>query len=74
MNIHQNKNGEKFMVQDSQINILEGQIRECFGRVVWSHKTQEKCADIVSDRNNCITTVQIILSALITTGILVTIA
>ncbi|MCZ2565914.1 SLATT domain-containing protein [Bacteroides fragilis] len=74
MNIHQNKNGEKFMVQDSQINILEGQIRECFGRVVWSHKTQEKCADIVSDRNNCIKTVQIILSALITTGILVTIA
>ena len=62
------------MVQDSQVSILEGQIRECFGRVVWSHKTQEKCADIVSDRNSCIKTVQIILSALITTGVIVTIA
>ena len=74
MSGHQNKNGEKYMVQDSQVSILEGQIRECFGRVVWSHKTQEKCADIVSDRNSCIKTVQIILSALITTGVIVTIA
>ncbi|MCD7849300.1 MAG: SLATT domain-containing protein [Parabacteroides sp.] len=62
------------MAQDSQVSILEGQIRECFGRVAWSHKTQEKCADIVSDRNSCIKTVQIILSALTTTGVIVTIA
>ncbi|MEH0992030.1 hypothetical protein V7J87_28835, partial [Klebsiella pneumoniae] len=27
--------------------ILEGQIRECYGRVVYSHKTHEKCADIL---------------------------
>ena len=61
------------MDQDSQISILESQIRECFGRVVWSHKTQEKCSDIISDRNKCFKTTQIILSALTTTGILVTI-
>lgn len=73
MSGHQNKNGEKYMVQDSQISILESQIRECFGRVVWSHKTQEKCSDIISDRNKCFKTTQIILSALTTTGILVTI-
>ena len=28
--------------------VLEGQLRECFGRVVYSHKTHEKCADRTS--------------------------
>ena len=58
------------MDQDSQINIIEGQIRECYGRVAWSFKTQEKCADILNSRNNNIKITQIILSALTTTGIL----
>lgn len=62
------------MVQDSQANelqILEAQLRENYGKIVYSHKTQEKCADILSKRNNCIKNIQIILSALITTGLLV---
>lgn len=71
MNGHLNKNGEKYMDTDSQANILEAQIRECFGRVVWSHKTQEKCADIISTRHNWVKIIQIILSALTTTGVLV---
>lgn len=34
--------------------ILEGQLRECYGRVVYTHKTQEKCADILLKRHSCI--------------------
>ncbi len=61
------------MDTDSQINILEAQIRECFGRVVWTHKTQEKCADIISKRHNNVKYTQIGLSALTTTGVLITV-
>lgn len=53
--------------------LLEGQIRVCYGRVVWSHKTQEKCADILLKRNNFLKMSQIILSALTTTGLIATI-
>ncbi|BFI60742.1 hypothetical protein KD5_04920 [Yersinia pseudotuberculosis] len=59
------------MVQNS--NVLEEQIRECFGRVAWTHKTHEKCADILNVRLNRIKIWQIILSAITTTGILVSI-
>lgn len=48
--------------------ILEGQLRECFGRVVYSHKTHEKCADILLSRLSTIKLFQIILSALTTGG------
>ena len=59
------------MEQNSQAEILENQIRELYGRVVWTHKTQEKCADIIWVRHTRIKVTQIILSALTTTGILV---
>lgn len=58
---------------DSQNKIIEAQIRECFGRVVWTHKTQEKCADIISCRHNVIKYIQIGLSALTTTGVLISV-
>ena len=64
------KSGEKSMEQNSPAEILESQIRECFGRVVWTHKTQEKCADILFERNSRFKLAQIILSAITTTGIL----
>ena len=48
-------------------SIIEGQLRDCFGRVVYSHKTHEKCADILLSRLSRIKLWQIILSA-ITTG------
>lgn len=51
-----------------QRDILESQIRECFGRVVYSHKTQEKCSDILLQRLSTIKLCQIILSALTTAG------
>jgi hypothetical protein len=74
MNGQQIKNGEKYMETNSQIkniDILEAQIRECFGRVVYSHKTQEKCADIIQSRHKFLKVTQIVLSALITTGLVV---
>ena len=54
-------------VPDSRA-ILEGQLRECFGRVVYSHKTHEKCADILLSRLSKIKLWQIILSAITTGG------
>lgn len=67
------------MEQHSQTNdtpetrkILEGQIRECYGRVVYSHKTHEKCSDILLTRLSNIKLWQIILSALTTGGFIST--
>jgi hypothetical protein len=48
--------------------ILEGQLRECFGRVVYTHKTHEKAADILLTRLSRIKLLQIILAALTTGG------
>jgi len=45
-------------------------LRECFGRVVYSHKTHEKCADILLTRLARIKLWQIILSAVTTGGFL----
>lgn len=47
---------------------MQAQIRECFGRVVYSHKTHEKCADILLLRHSRIKLWQIILSAITTGG------
>ena len=70
-----NKIGERYLELHSQTDdihdsrsILEGQLRECFGRVVYSHKTHEKCADILLSRLSQIKLWQIILSAVTTGG------
>jgi len=49
---------------------LEAQVRECFGRVVYSTKTHEKCADLCMGRLQWIKIAQIVLSALTTGGLL----
>lgn len=49
-------------------NIFEGQLRESYGRVVYSHKTHEKCADILLERLARIKLSQIILTAITTGG------
>ena len=54
----------------SSRGILEGQLRECYGRVVYSHKTHEKCADILLSRLSKIKGWQIVLSAITTAGFL----
>jgi len=51
--------------------ILEGQLRESYGRVVYSHKTHEICADILLARLSTIRVWQIILSAITTAGLVV---
>ena len=48
--------------------VLEAQLRECFARVVYSHKTHEKCADILLRRQGRIRIWQIVLSAIATAG------
>lgn len=53
-------------MNDSQ-SIIEGQLRECYGRAVYSHKTHEKCADILLTRLARVKLLQIVLSA-VTTG------
>jgi len=69
------RNGGRFLETHSQTegslgsrSVLTGQLRECFGRVVYSHKTHEKCADILLSRLSRIKLWQIILSALTTGG------
>lgn len=62
------------MAQDFQTNslqIIESQLRENYGKIVYSHKTQEKCADLLTSQQKLIKNAQLILSALITTGLLV---
>lgn len=54
-------------VPDSRA-LIESQVRECFGRVVYSHKTHEKCADILLARLSMIKLWQIILSSITTAG------
>ena len=65
--MEQNSQAEK----SEQLEILEAQIRECFGRVVYSHKTQEKCADIVLTLHKRLKLMLIIVSAIVTTSLLI---
>jgi len=47
---------------------IAGQLRECYARVIYSHKTHEKCADILLSRLSKIKLAQIILASLTTVG------
>lgn len=47
---------------------LESQVRECFGRVVYSHKTHERMADCYDTKNKIVVCGLILLSALIASG------
>lgn len=60
-------------MNETQI-ILEGQLRECYGRVVYTHKTHEKCADLLFTYHRRIKFSQIALSALVTGGIISTLS
>ncbi len=66
--------GGKYLEQTSHHNeyeALEAQIRECFGRVVYTHKTHEKMADICHSNQSKIKIWQIVLSAILTCGLVV---
>lgn len=54
----------------SKQNYLETQVREIYGRVIYAHKTHEKCAELLEERSACLKWLEIILSASTTTSIL----
>jgi hypothetical protein len=58
--------------QIQTVSPLEAQIRECFARVAYTHKTHEKCADGLTTTLKRVKLAQIVLSA-ITTGGLITV-
>jgi hypothetical protein len=54
--------------ENEDFEALESQIRECFGKVVYTTKTQEKSADETLNWFSKLQWTQIVLSALSTTG------
>jgi hypothetical protein len=50
---------------------LEGQLREIYGRVAYTHKTHEKMADAYVDRYRLIKTIEIWLSAMASSSLLI---
>ena len=71
-------NGGKYLEQNSrdeikQRTLLKAQIRETYGKVVYSHKTHEKQADLLLKRNSNIKVWQLILSGVVTGSFIVTI-
>lgn len=55
-------------VPDDRGGILDAQLRESFGRVVYSHKAHEKQADILLSRLSKVKLAQIVLPAIATGG------
>ena len=48
--------------------MLESSVRDTFGSVVWSHKIQEKQADICSQHYKRLETMKIIAASITTVG------
>jgi len=61
------------MAANSQLSCLEEQLKEYYGRVVWTHKTHEKQADIYTLYDHRLKWCQIVVTALVTSGIVATI-
>lgn len=58
------------MEVNSQIRILEDQIRECYGRLVWTYTTHQKCVDILEKKSKKIKISKIILNSISATGLI----
>lgn len=56
------------ILADDERYVLESQVRECFGRCAYTHKTHEKMAERCVARFRFVKWLQIILSALTTGG------
>lgn len=54
----------------TEATTLEGQVRECFARVVYSHKTHEKDGDLCAGVLRRLKILQIILASVTTSGTL----
>lgn len=57
---------------ENRQNILHKQVAERFVKVTWTHKIQEKQADIYISINNRYRNAQLCLSAIVTTGVIST--
>jgi hypothetical protein len=61
------------MEPTSPPEVFEAQVRECFGRVAYSHKTHEKCADILQAKLRWLKNTQIALSVVVSGTLIVTV-
>ena len=55
---------------ETSIKVLEAQIRQLFAGVVWTHKIQEKQADIYKNKNTKLEMAKVFTTTLTTSGIL----
>ena len=53
-----------------QVKVLEDQIRECYGRLVWTYTTHQKCVDILKMKSKTIKILRIILNSTSATGLI----
>ena len=53
-----------------QVRVLEDQIRECFGKLVWTYTTHQKCVDILEKKSKRIKISKIILNSISATGLI----
>ena len=58
------------MEANSQVKILEDQIRECYGRLVWTYTTHQKCVDILEKKSKRIKISKIALNSISATGLI----
>ena len=61
------------MERTSPPDAFEAQVRECFGRVAYSHKTHEKCADSLQAKLRLLKNTQIALSVVVSGTLIVTV-
>ena len=57
------------METNSQTKILEDQIRECYGKLVWTYTTHQKCVDILEKKSKRIKIFKILLNSISATGL-----
>ena len=57
------------MAMDDNYEVIETSVRDTFASVVWSHKIQEKQADIYSERFKCLETAKILSASLTSVGL-----
>jgi SMODS and SLOG-associating 2TM effector domain family 4 len=60
--------GPSILTPDSERRSLEAQLRECYGRVVYTHKTHEKMADLCNAALRRVKWGQILVSAVTASG------
>lgn len=56
------------MTDITALNVLESQVRECFGRVIYTHKTHSKMADQCASTLRLVKIAQIALSSMTASG------